>query len=732
MSCHSPAAPGPAKREGATAVTIGRRPDHADSPATTTSAAAGCEGDGVSCHCGSASGTVHDGADRVALAGAPNAGKTSLYNSLTGLRAKTGNYPGVTVARAVGTCELDDGTPVTIEDLPGAYSLDPISPDEQVVIDVLTGRLGEQDAPDALVVVVDATTLSRSLGFVAQALALGLPTALAVTMTDELTRRGGHLDVEALGRAVGVPAVRVVGNRATGVPQLRAMVGDWRGWARVPFAPPTSGAERLSWTESVLAAADYTAPREDAVTHGIDRVLLHPVWGTLVFFAVMYLFFQAIFAWAAPFQDGIESAFSWLGSLVHTWLDGSAPLLAGLLGDGIIGGIGSVMTFLPQIIIMFLLIAVMEGTGYMARAAFLMDRVMSSAGLEGRAFVALLSSWACAIPGIMATRTLPSAKDRLATMLAAPLMTCSARLPVYVVMISMMVGPEAKVGPFGARGTIMFVLYLAGAVAAMTAAWAVKKLTDRGGVLLPFYMEMPPYRAPRAHAVALMVWDACKGFLKKAGTTILVATLLVWGLLNVPGRSTAQFEASCAQSSSCSAVAAAVADPSSSTVKDADGHVVTDPDELAALYSAEQTQDVMDHSVGASIGKALEPVFEPLGFDWRVNVAILSSLAARETFVATLGQIGAAADPEAPTAALSRMTYQHDTITNHAGDLLFNPATIAAILAFFVFAMQCMATAATMRRETGTWKWPLVAYGYLFVIAWVAGALTHAVVAALI
>lgn len=739
--------------------------------ASTASAAAGCQGEGVSCHCGSASGEIHDGADRIALAGAPNAGKTSIYNALTGLRAKTGNYPGVTVARAVGTCMLTareltaagapgstaaatpgsgsapaasvragaataaapaDAVPVTIEDLPGAYSLEPISPDEQVVLDVLTGRVGEEDAPDALVVVADATTLSRSLGFVAEALALGLPTCLAVTMTDELTRRGGRLDVDALGTALGIPTVRVIGNRSAGIPQLRLAITSWRTWSRVPFPPPTSGAERLSWTESVLAAADYTAPAEDRVTAAVDRVLLHPVWGTLIFFAIMYLFFQAIFTWAAPFQDAIESGFGWLGSQVHTLLDARAPLLAGLLGDGIVGGIGGVLVFVPQIIIMFTLIALMEGVGYMSRAAFLMDRVMSRAGLEGRAFVALLSAFACAIPGIMATRTLPSAKDRLATMLAAPLMTCSARLPVYIIMISLLVGPDAKVGPFGARGTIMFLLYLVGALSAMTAAWVVKRITDRGGVLLPFYMEMPPYRLPRARTVATMVWDAAKGFLKKAGTTILVATLLVWVLLNVPGRSDAEFESYCASSAQCSAIAAAVAEPSSSTVTDADGAAVTDPAELEALYSAQQTSFTMDSSWGATIGKAVEPVFEPLGFDWRVNVAVLSSLAARETFVATLGQIGAAGDPENPNAQLESMPYQHDTLTNKAGDLLFNPATVAAILVFFVFAMQCMATAATMRRETGTWKWPLIAYGYMFVLAWVAAAATHAVVAAVL
>ena len=691
-----------------------------------------CEAEhGAACHCGSASSTaLVAGSRRVALAGAPNAGKTSIYNALTGLRAKTGNYPGVTVSRSVGTCHVDQAS-LTIEDLPGAYSLEPISPDEQIVRDVLSGQCENIDIPDALIVVVDATTLRRGMTFVAEALALDLPTCLAVTMTDELTRRGGRIDVEALGRALGVPAVRVLGHRGVGIPALRAHLAQVATWPRTPVVPPTDPGELASWTDSVLAAADYVSPAPDRVTTAIDRILLHPVSGTIVFFAVMYGFFQAIFSWAAPFQDAIEGGFGSLAEAIHGWLDASHPLLAGLLADGIVGGVGAVLTFLPQIIIMFLIIALLEGMGYMSRAAFLMDRVMSRAGLEGRAFVALLSSFACAIPGIMATRTLPSAKDRLATMLGAPLMTCSARLPVYVIMISLLVDREARIGPFGARGTIMFGLYLLGALSAMLAAWVVKRLTDRGGILLPFYMEMPPYRLPRPRTVALMVWDACKGFLKKAGTIITLTTVVLWVLLNVPMRSQADFEAHCASDSQCSAVAEAVEDPSSSTVVGDDGAIVTDPADLEALLEAQQTSYVMNSSWAAGLGRAVEPVFEPLGFEWRINVAVLSSLAARETFVATLGQIAAAENPDDPGSHLATMTYQQDTLTNRAGDQLFNHATVAAILVFFVYALQCMATAGAMRRETGTWKWPIIAYGYMFATAWVMAALAHAIVAGL-
>jgi len=684
------------------------------------------------CHCGSSnSKTLVAGARRIALAGAPNAGKTSIYNALTGLRAKTGNYPGVTVARSLGTCRIS-GTDLTIEDLPGAYSLDPISPDEQVVRDVLTDASQAVSVPDALVVVVDATTLRRGLNFVAEALALDLPTCLVVTMTDELSRRTGRLDVKALGRALGIPAVRVVGNRGIGMPDLRRRLTEVADWQRPPLPPPTDPGEVASWADSILTAADYEAPQQDRATAAVDRVLLHPVLGSLVFFAIMYVFFQAIFTWAAPLQDAVEGGFSALGQTVHGWLDDSHPLLAGLLGDGIIGGVGAVLTFIPQIIIMFLIIAFLEGVGYMSRAAFLMDRIMSRAGLEGRAFVALLSSFACAIPGIMATRTLPSAKDRVATMLGAPLMTCSARLPVYVLLTSLMVPGGAKIGPLGARGTVMFALYLLGAVSAMLAAWVVKRLTDRGGVLLPFYMEMPPYRLPRPRAVGLMVWDACKGFVKKAGTVITLTTLILWMLLNMPMRSEEQFAEYCASDAQCAVVSAAVEDPESSTVKGDDGEVVTDPEELDKALEAQKTSYTMDRSWGATIGKAVQPVFEPLGFDWRINVAILSSLAARETFVATLGQIAAAEDPEVPSAHLATMTYQQDTLTNKTGDQLFNPATIAAILVFFVYALQCMSTAATMRRETGTWKWPAIAYTYMFITAWVMATLTRFIVAMLV
>lgn len=445
------------------------------------------------CHAEGGADATLTGAPRIALVGAPNSGKTSVFNGLTGLRAKTGNYPGVTVSRFVGTSRTGRHRHV-IEDLPGTYSLEPISPDERITVDVLDGRLEGAQRPDALLVVADATTLRRSLGFVAQVLARGLPACVVVTFTDELARRQGRLDLDAFAQALGVPVLPVVGHRGYGIAQLRERLTTWSAWPIPAVAPPAEPGERDAWAESVLAYAGYRPPERHRVTQRVDAVLLHPVWGTAVFFAVMALFFQTVFTLAAPLQDGVATLFAWLSGQVDAHV--GSPWLSGLLGDALIGGVGGVLVFVPQIVLLFLLLALLEGVGYMARAAFLMDRVMARFGLEGRAFVALLSSFACAIPGIMATRTLPSAKDRLATMMAAPLMTCSARLPVYVLLIGLLVDPSVRVGPFGAQGLVMFGLYLLGAVSAMLAAWAFKKLGDRHGQAVPFFMELPPYRLP--------------------------------------------------------------------------------------------------------------------------------------------------------------------------------------------------------------------------------------------
>lgn len=605
----------------------------------------------------------------IALVGSPNAGKTSVFNRLTGLRARTGNYPGVTVTRTVGTARTAGGDVVTIEDLPGTYSLTPVSPDEQVVVDVVTGRAPGTRAPDAFLVVLDATTLRRSLPLVAQTMALGRPVAVVLTMLDEMAARGGRLDVGGLAAALGVPVVPVQGHRGRGTGAVRQLLDDPATWPQPPVLPPEDDDEAAAWAASVLAAASWSAPRRHAPSATVDRVLLHPVWGVLVFAAVVFTIFQVIFTVAAPLQGAVEAAFGWLGDRVAAAV--SPPLLADFLGTAVIGGVGAVLVFLPQIALLFLVLSLLETVGYMSRAAFLMDRVMAVSGLDGRSFVAMLSGFACAVPGIMATRTIPSSRDRLATILALPLMTCSARLPVYVVLIGLLVDPSTRWGPVSAQGLTLFLLYLLGGLASMVAAGVLKATALRSDGL-PFYMEMPPYRLPTARTVALTMWESVRGFLRKAGTVILTASVILWALMSFPAQDTSGM------------------DPVA-----ADAYV-------------------LEHSYAATVGKAIEPVFAPLGFDWRVDVGLVGSLAAREVFVSTMGQV-VAADPGDPADALASLVHDDGP---RAGEPVFDAPTVVALLIWFVFALQCMSTLAVMRRETGSWRWPAVAFGYLFALGW--------------
>ncbi len=615
---------------------------------------------------------------RLALVGSPNAGKTTLFNALTGLRAKTGNYPGVTVSRYEGVCEVE-GRRVVIEDLPGSYSLDPISPDEQVLAQVLDPLETAAQTPQGLLVTLDATTLPRSLRMLAQVLRTGLPVCVVLTFTDELARRQGAVAESALARALGVPVVSVTSGRRSDLIALKELMVRPESWALPALPPPDAPAEVSSWVTSVLSAAGFRLPEIDLRTRRVDAILLHPLWGTLVFFAVMIAFFQVIFTVAAPLQGAIEQFFGWLGTLAGSHI--SNGVVRSFVADALLGGVGGVLVFLPQIVLLFLMIALLEGTGYMARAAFLMDRVMAKAGLEGRAFVALLSSVACAVPGIMATRTLPSARDRIATMMGAPLMTCSARLPVYVLLIGLVVDPDAGWGPFSAQGAVMFGLYVVGAVSAMAAAWVFSRLGRSRGPLLPFYMEIPPYRIPSARSVALSVIDAAKSFLRKVGKIILGTTVVLWILLNLPTHSLGDLQ-----------------------------RAGVDPGDEAAVSAY-----VLDHSYAASVGHAVEPVFEPLGFDWRINIGVIASLSAREVFVATLGQVASAENPDNPQSALKSMTVADGP---RQGEALFTPSVVAALLVFFLFALQCMSTVGAMRRESGSWRWPAIAFGYMFVLAW--------------
>jgi ferrous iron transport protein B len=623
----------------------------------------------TACHEEGGAAVAVAGIARVALVGSPNAGKTSVFNRLTGLRAKTGNYPGVTVGRSVGITKVD-GVPIAVEDLPGTYSLDPISPDEQVVADLLAGEVYDDGRPDAIVIVADATTLHRSIILMAQVLRQDLPCLLALSMTDELTARGGGISVDALSTALGIPVVAVVANRGVGIDTLRAKLASFDRWQRPPVLPPADNDAIDAWGRSVLNAADYVAPQPDRRTRGIDAIVLHPLWGTVIFFAVMFCFFQVVFTIAAPLQDRVGQLLGWLGGLVSDHVGNY--VVRGLLGQGLIGGVGTVLQFIPQIVLLFLLIALLENVGYMARAAFLMDRVMAATGLEGRAFVAMLSSFACAIPGIMATRTLPSSRDRIATIITAPLMTCSARLPVFTLLVGLLVSPQTQWGGLSAQGIAMFALYLCGGTSALIAASLFKSTILRSD-LLPFTMELPPYRFPSAKNVLITMWDSAKIFLRKAGTIILGTSLVLWVLLNLPARQA----------------------------------------ETAHMSATEATSFVMDHSYAADVGKAIGPVFKPLGFDWRINVALLGSTSAREVFVSTLGQVSAATNPDDPHEALL-------TMANDDGHQVFTAPTIIALMAYFVFALQCMSTIAVMRRETNSWRWPAFAWCYMFVLAWTA------------
>ena len=606
---------------------------------------------------------------RVAVVGSPNAGKTSVFNHLTGLRAKVGNYPGVTVGRTVGNTRVD-GVAIAVEDLPGTYSLTPISPDEQVVTDLLTGDRDGFDRPDAVLLVADVTTLRRSMTLLAQVLRLDLPCVLVLTMADELMARNGRIEKDALAFALGIPVNVVIAHRGSGIAALRAQLRTVDQWQRPPLLPPADPDAVDAWASSVLDAASYVAPQPDRRTGRIDRVVLHPLWGTVIFFAVMFAVFQVMFTVAAPLRDGIGACLTWLGTQVTNHL--GHGVVGDLLGQGVIGGVGTVLQFIPQIVLLFLLIAVLENVGYMSRAAFLMDRVMAKTGLEGRAFVAMLTAFACAIPGIMATRTLPSSRDRIATVLSAPLMTCSARLPVYTLLVGLLVAPQTYWWGLSGQGITMFLLYLGGGGSALIAARLFKSTILRSD-LLPFTMELPPYRFPSAKAMLVAMWSATRVFLRKAGTIILGTSLVLWALLNLPARSA----------------------------------------ETAHLPPADAATYVMNHSYAADAGRAVEPVFSPLGFDWHINVALLGSLSAREVFVSTLGEVSAATDPTDPGEALADLTDQH-------GHRVFSAPTVVALLAYFMFALQCMSTVAVMRRETNSWRWPALAFSYMFALAWLA------------
>jgi ferrous iron transport protein B len=622
---------------------------------------------------------------QVALVGTPNAGKTTLFNVLTGSSARVGNYPGVTVERREGS--LRGATPeVRVLDLPGTYSLVGETPDEQIVEQALAGRLAGEPEIDGIVCVVDATTLRRGLGMVREVLKLSRPTLLVLTMIDEVRARGGKIEPSRLSQILGIPVLGVVGHRGVGIDPLHRLLPDPSRWSRAVALPPAdTAAQRFAWVDEVCRAVGASELEPDTRTDRVDRVLLHPALGLLAFAAVMVLLFQSIFAWAVPAMDAIDAGFGEIARVSREALP--AGWLTDLWADGVLAGVGSVLVFLPQIVILFTFIHLLQDVGYMARAAFVVDRVMGWVGLQGRSFVPLLSCYACAVPGIMAARTISSPRERLATILVAPFMTCSARLPVYTLLIAAFVPSATLFGVLGVQGLVMFGLYLLGVATALVSA-ALLNSTLLKGTPSVFYMELPPYRWPTARLLAKQVGRSASAFVRRAGTIILATSIVLWGLLSFPRAA---------------------------------------PDPLRT--PAEEARANLEASAAARIGHALEPAIAPLGFDWKIGVGLLASLAAREVIVATLAQIHAVGD--ADDSASLREALRADTHPE-TGEPVFNLPVALSLLVFFVFALQCTSTIVVMARETGSWRWPALAFSYMLGLAWLGAFVTYRVSSAIL
>ncbi|MFA4952395.1 ferrous iron transporter B [Brevundimonas sp.] len=614
---------------------------------------------------------------RIALVGNPNSGKTALFNALTGAHQKVANYAGVTVERKEGLIRATSGRTLSILDLPGTYSLRARSPDEEVTRDAVLGRLVGEAAPDVIVAVADATNLRLVLRLILELKAVGRPMVLAVNMYDIAQRQGLRIDLDGLSRELGVPVVTTVATRRRGIDDLIAQVetlatssdvatateGEWHA----PDAAELRAAHRNA--ERIMRACVRPPERPDTLTGRIDGVLLHPVGGLVILLALLFVMFQAVFSWATPLMDLIDAGFIGLGGLVATVVpDG---LLQSLIVDGLIAGVGSVIIFLPQIVILFAFIILLEDFGYMARAAFLMDRIMGGAGLHGRAFIPLLSSFACAIPGVMATRVIDSKRDRLTTIMVAPLMTCSARIPVYTLIIAAFIPNETVWGFANLQGLVMFGLYAAGIVSALTVSFVIRRILWRGQVE-PFMMELPAYKLPGTKSVLINLWLRARIFLTRAGKIILPLMVLVWVASTFPH-----------------------------------------PPEGA-------TGQAIEYSFAGMIGKTLEPIFAPIGFNWQMVIALVPGMAAREVAVAALGTVYAVADAEAVGSGLAGLLAAQWSL-----------ATGLAFLAWYVFAPQCAPTLAVVKRETNSWKWMAIMIVYMFGLAYLAAFVTYRVAVAL-
>ncbi len=642
---------------------------------------------------------------RVALVGNPNAGKTSLFNAITGGSQKVGNYPGVTVERVTGTVPLGNFRQVEFVDIPGLYSIVAVSEDERVAVEAL--GTDSPDAPDMLVVVMDVTNLERSLYLYSQLADLGWPTVIAVTMTDTAARHGQLVDLEALETATGVPVLAVVAHRNTGLDQLSEAIEDML--MRPVVCEPIGRAqgsvvelsteERYEWSSGVRAAV-VTEPSRRRVsnTERIDMILTHRVFGLVIFVGLMYVMFQSIYTFASPIMDGIGWVFAQLGRIAGAPLQG-IPWLQSLVVDGIIAGVGAVLGFLPQILILFFFIAALEGTGYMARAAFLMDKLLGWCGLNGRAFIPLLSSFACAIPGIMAARVMPDSRSRLATILVAPLMSCSARLPVYVVLIGAFIEPHF--GPAWA-GFALFAMHFVGLVVAIPVIFILNRRILRGK-RLPFIMELPRYQWPKWRDVGVTMVQRGRSFVETAGKIIVVMSVLIWALLYFPRDASA--EKRYAQEFRSMPVA-------------------MQRDMTEANFVQER---MTENSFLGQFGRFIEPVFKPAGFDWRISTAILCAFPAREVVVSSMGilfSLGSDAEDHDLQSALKVARWPD-------GRPLFTPWTAVGLMFFFALCCQCMATLATVRRETNSWRWPAFMFVYMTGLAYLSAVAIHRIALAI-
>ena len=602
----------------------------------------------------------------VAIVGPPNSGKSTLFNRLTGLHQKVANFPGVTVEHRMGRMRLEAGRDVFLVDLPGVYSLEPRTEDERVTHDVLKGEMKDLPRPDAVMLILDSTNLGRHLALAAPILSLGLPTMVILNMADDLDRRGGKVDIHELSRQLGTPVALISASHGVGLHAVTEFLsGSTIGLKpRPPLLelPVIQDVPKTrDWASNIGRRTKYLPPAPPIWTRRLDAIFLHPVIGPMIFLLVVIGVFQTIFAGARPAMDALASMIQVSGKWIGQALPDNA--FRSLVVDGVWSGVGSVVVFLPQILLLFLFIGILEDSGYLARAALIADRTMAKIGLQGKSFIPLLSAYACAVPAIMATRTIENKRDRIATILIAPFMTCSARLPVYTLVIAAFVPEKPLLGPFfGTRAAALLGLYVMGFAAAVVTARLLKS-TVLKSARAPFVLEMPPYRLPTLQSIGLRLLDRSVVFLRRAGTVILAVAVILWVLANLP------------------------------------------------LHDGKAPE--IGHSLAGMIGHAVEPVIRPLGFNWKIGIGLITSLAAREVIVGTLGTI-----------------YGIEG-TSQSGDLQaalrheLTPGGAAALLVFFAFAMQCMSTIAVVRRETGGWRWPAIQFAYMTVFAYVFAFLAN-------